>query len=70
MMKNYIKYGTHDEKEIWLQKYGFGFEEIEWLYQYIKTINENEIKFNSSVKTLSQDKIDRIKRYFYETNIE
>lgn len=70
MMKNYIKYGTHDEKEIWLQKYGFGFEDIEWLYPHIKTINENEIKFNSSVMTLSQDKIDRIKRYFYETNIE
>ena len=70
MMKNYIKYGTHDEKEIWLQKYGFGFEEIEWLHQHIKTINENEIKFSSSVKTLSQDKIDRIKRYFYENNIE
>lgn len=70
MMKNYIKYGTNDEKEIWLQKYGFGFEEIEWLYQHIKTINENEIVFNNSIKNLSQDKIDRIKRYFYETNIE
>ena len=69
MMKNYIKYGTHDEKEIWLQKYGFGFEEIEWLYSHIKAINENEIIFNNSVNTLSQDKIEKIKRYFYGNNI-
>ena len=52
-----------------VSKYGFGFEEIEWLYSHIKAINENEIIFYNSVNTLSQDKIEKIKRYFYGNNI-
>lgn len=70
MMKNYIKYGTNDEKEIWLQKYGFGFEEIEWLKNHIKDINENEIIFKHDILSLPSDKQEKIKRYLYNTNIE
>ena len=70
MMKNYIKYGTNDEKEIWLQKYGFGFEDIEWLYPHIKTINENEIIFNNSINTLPLNKLQKIQRYCYKNNIK
>ena len=28
-ISNFIKFGTNDETEIWLLKYGFSFEEIE-----------------------------------------
>ena len=28
-MANFVKYGTDNEKEIWLLKYGFSFEDIE-----------------------------------------
>ena len=70
MMKNYIKYGTNDDKEIWLQKYGFGFEDIEWLYPHIKMINENEIIFNNSINTLPLNKLQKIQRYCYENNIK
>ena len=47
-MSNYIKYGTNDNTEIWLMKYGFDFEDIEWIKQYVENIDENEIVFNGT----------------------
>ncbi len=46
-MSNYIRFGTDDPTEIWLLKYGFTFEDIEWLKEYIEYIDENHIVFNS-----------------------
>ena len=68
-IKNYIKYGTNNEKEIWLQKYGFGFEDIDWLLAHIEKIDENEITFNKSIKMLPENKIEKIRRYLYNDNI-
>lgn len=64
-LANYIKYGTNDLKEIWLLRYGFTFEEIEWLMAYVEQIDENEIKFNSSISEIKDDKIKfkAIERY-------
>jgi len=63
IIKNYIKYGTNDNIEIWLLRYGFGFEEIDWLKSYIEQIDENEIKFKPSINRLSQDKRKLIERF-------
>lgn len=52
-MRNYVKYGTNDEVEIWLLKYGFGFDDIEWIIEHVEKIDEREIVFKSSVSTLS-----------------
>ena len=41
-----IKYGTIDEKEIMLLRYGFDFETIDWLKDRIEKIDEDEIVFN------------------------
>ena len=64
-LANYIKYGTNDGMEIWLLRYGFSFEEIEWLKPYIEAIDENEIKFKESVSEIFEDKkkLESIKRY-------
>ena len=70
MMKNFIKYGTNNQKEIWLQKYGFGFEEIDWLAEHIKTIDENKIVFKKSVLSLPEKKYERVKRYLYKNNVQ
>lgn len=62
-LRNYIKYGTNDELEIWLLKYGFGFDEIEWLKNHIAFIDENEIKFMESINELVESKHELIERY-------
>lgn len=62
-MAQLVKYGTEDNKEIWMLRYGFTFEDIEWLEPYIKTINEEEIIFNKEINELSDEKINIIKRY-------
>lgn len=55
-LSKYIKYGTIDEKGIWLLRYGFEFEDFSWLYSKVESINEygiklaNEINFNDVQK--------------------
>lgn len=63
VMGNYIKYGTNNEIEIWLSKYGFGFEEIEWIIPYIKSIDKNQIVFTDNIGELPPQKLEIIKRY-------
>lgn len=65
---NYIAYGTDDEMEIWLQKYGFEFEDIEWLKPCIDSISEEEIVFNNHISTEIEDeeKYEVVKRYLNE----
>ncbi|MGB5793488.1 hypothetical protein, partial [Poseidonibacter sp.] len=63
MMKNYIRYGTNNTTEIWLLRYGFEFEDIEWLLEYVDNINEDNITFNNKVYDLEEDKFNIIQRY-------
>ncbi len=62
-MAQLIKYGTNDDIEIWMLRYGFTFEDIEWLKPYVNNINQEEIVFNSEVENLSIDKISIINRF-------
>lgn len=62
-MKNYIRYGTNNNQEIWLLRYGFGFEDIEWIIDYIDNIDEYGISFNESVKQLDETRRATIERY-------
>ena len=64
-LSNYIRYGTNDRNEILLLRYGFNFEDIEWLKDYIININEDEIIFNEKISELSPEKYKTIKRYIY-----
>ena len=63
MMTNYIRYGTNNPKEILLLRYGFEFEDIEWLANYIVSIDENEIIFSENISELDKEQYDIIKRY-------
>ncbi len=62
---NYIAYGTDDEMEIWLQKYGFEFEDIEWLKPCIDSISKEEIVFNDLInkEIEAEEKYEVVKRY-------
>jgi len=62
-MKNYIRYGTNDEKEIWLLRYGFSFEDIDWLIEIVDTIDEHEIVFNENICEIDSEKHNSINRY-------
>jgi len=63
IMKNCIRYGTNDEKEIWLLKYGFSFEDIEWIKEYVLEINEDSIIFADNIIELDEDKLMLLERY-------
>lgn len=60
-----IKYGTDNEKEIWMKRYGFSFEEIEWLDKCIDTLNQEEIVFNSNISKLTEEQFNRIDRFIW-----
>lgn len=62
-LANYIKYWTDNPTEIWLLKYWFGFEEIEWLIPYIEEIDETGISFSSTIYNLESDQFELIERY-------
>ena len=62
---NYIKYGTNDNSEIWLLKYGFSFDEIEKIRDYVVQIDENEILFKPFVENLKDGIFELIERYIY-----
>lgn len=59
---NYIRYGTNDSKEILLLRYGFDFEDFEWLSPVVESVTEEEIIFND-VKSLEMDQFKKIERY-------
>ena len=61
-MCKYIRYATIDDNEIWLLRYGFSFEEIEWIMPLVQSVDERRIKFND-VSRLDQDQIAIIERY-------
>ena len=64
-MKNFIKYGTNEGVEIWLLRYGFGFEEVDWIKNYVDKIDEYEIVFRDNISELSEQEMAIISRYVY-----
>lgn len=64
-LAKYIKYGTEDLTEIWMLRYGFTFEDIEWLKPCITSIDEKEIKFNENIKNLSCEQKHIISKFIF-----
>jgi len=62
IMCKYIRYATIDETEIWLLRYGFSFEEIEWIKPLVVAIDETRITFGD-LSGISQDQLNVIDRY-------
>lgn len=58
-----IKYGTANEKSIWMLKYGMSFEDIKKLEPYISEINEKHIVFKPSISEVSDEDKECIKRF-------
>ncbi|WP_253824973.1 hypothetical protein [Vibrio chagasii] len=62
-LQNYLKYGTNDDTEIWLIKYGFSFEDIEWLKEHIQNVDSSKIDFKPTIIGLSEEQKQVISRY-------
>jgi len=65
VLKNFIRYGTNDEIEIWLLKYGFDPEDTEWVGQCVHHIDENGIIFVEDLSDLTEIQLSIIERYVY-----
>lgn len=61
-MCNYIKYGTNDDKEIMLLRYGFDFEDFPWILPAVKFINEDEIVFYEEY-SFTEEQLCKIKKF-------
>lgn len=62
-LAKYVKYGTDNERYIWMIRYGMTFEDIEALDEHIESINEREIVFKQSINGVPDDKKQSIIRY-------
>lgn len=62
-LAKYMKYGTDNEREIMFLRYGFDFEDIEWISPCVSQINESEIVFNKNVYALSKEQLAFIEKY-------
>ena len=64
-LAKYIKYGTISDDEIWLLRYGFDFEDIEWIKPCVASINRMEIVFNEKINDISDEQHVKIERFIY-----
>jgi superfamily II DNA/RNA helicase len=57
-LAKFIKYGTDNDRHIWMLRYGMSFEDIELLDNHIEEITSQEIVFRESIYQVSdKDKI-------------
>jgi superfamily II DNA/RNA helicase len=63
ILKNYLRFGTNNVIEIWLLKYGFDPEDVEWITHVIVHIDENGIIFKDDLSELNEEQLLLISRY-------
>jgi hypothetical protein len=57
-----IRYGTDDSNEIMLLRYGFDFEDFEWLIPHVVKVSEEEVVFGN-ITDLNAEQLEKIKKY-------
>ena len=62
-LAKYVKYGTDNERHIWMLRYGMSFEDIEKLESHILTIDSEEIVFNNSILEVPKEERESIERF-------
>jgi len=65
-LANLFKFGTDNNKHIWMLKYGLTFEDIEWVDECVDSIDEKEIVFNSNISGLDNKHLKIIEPFLYE----
>jgi ATP-dependent RNA helicase DOB1 len=62
-LAKYIKYGTDNDRHIWMLRYGLSFEDIEVLDEHIEKISSDQIVFKSSIINVSEIQKQSIRRF-------
>lgn len=62
-LAKYFKYGTDDETEIWMLRYGMSFDDIAEIKPYVISINEQELILSEEVRKLPQERLSAVERY-------
>lgn len=62
-LAKFIKYGTDNERHIWMLRYGMSFEDIEKLEAHILSINAEEIVFKQSILEVPKEERESIERF-------
>ncbi|RAV99674.1 DEAD/DEAH box helicase [Pseudochryseolinea flava] len=63
VMRNIVEYGTNDPIEIWLLRYGFDLEDVQWIKNHVKHIDENAIEFLETIEELDPEQYRLIERF-------
>lgn len=63
---NELRISADKKDEIWMLRYGFTFDDIEWVEPYIDSIDENEIVFSDKIAELDDIKSKVIEKYIYK----
>ena len=58
-----VRYGTFNERHIWMLRYGLSFEDIEVLDSCIESIDEKGIVFNDTINDVDPDTRFIVERY-------
>ncbi|MGX5688345.1 DEAD/DEAH box helicase [Arcticibacter tournemirensis] len=61
-----IKFGTDNDRFIWMLRYGLSFEDIENLDEHIEDIGEEAIIFRPSIDSVAADEKEAVKRFMNE----
>lgn len=64
-LAKYIRYGTDNDREIWMLRYGLTFEDIEWATPCIESIGEQEIVFNEKYDGLTDEQLAVLERFHH-----
>ena len=62
-LAKYIKYGTDNERHIWMLRYGMSYEDIEVLSEHIEDIDETQITFKPSINNVPEEDRAVINRF-------
>lgn len=62
-LQNYIKYSTNSQFDIMLLRYGFDFEDHDWIKPCISFISEDEITFNDNIHQIDEELFRQIERF-------
>lgn len=60
-----VRFGTYNEKHIWMLRYGLAFEDIERLDKYVDSIDETGIRFTGNTDELEPEYKVMIERFIY-----
>lgn len=62
-LAKYIKYGTDEERYIWMLRYGLSFEDIETLDKHIDRISSEAIIFKNTINNVPDEQKSSILRF-------